>query len=191
MKVDLVGTATIFSNVSATLTQKAMGLTLIGLGNISGTGNGLANVITGNSGANTLDGLAGADRLFGNGGADTLSGGGGKDKLQGGTGGDTLSGNAGADIFIFKTLAEISGDRITDFVAGTEKIDLSGIDAVAGGADNAFAFGGQAFAGAGSVRFVQGSGETSVEIDMTGNGVADYVLKLTGLHTLAATDFIL
>jgi Ca2+-binding RTX toxin-like protein len=40
-------------------------LTLIGVSNINGTGNGLANRITGNSGINTLDGGLGVDILIG------------------------------------------------------------------------------------------------------------------------------
>lgn len=50
-------------------------LTLIGIADIDGTGNGLNNGITGNAGANVLSGGAGNDRLAGLGGADTLIGG--------------------------------------------------------------------------------------------------------------------
>nr|WP_274534483.1 Ig-like domain-containing protein [Methylobacterium sp. Leaf85] len=46
-------------------------LTLTGTGNINGTGNSLANVITGNDGANILNGGTGADRLIGGVGSDT------------------------------------------------------------------------------------------------------------------------
>ena len=46
-------------------------LTLTGTGNINGTGNGVANVITGNSGNNRLDGGAGADTMIGGDGNDT------------------------------------------------------------------------------------------------------------------------
>jgi len=55
-------------------------LTVTGTGDISGTGNALANIIKGNSGKNTLSGL---------GGDDTLSGGRGNDMLSGGAGSDT------------------------------------------------------------------------------------------------------
>ncbi|WP_031252170.1 calcium-binding protein, partial [Mesorhizobium sp. LNHC209A00] len=48
-------------------------LTLTGTGNLAGTGNALANVITGNTGNNTLAGLGGADALIGDAGTDTAS----------------------------------------------------------------------------------------------------------------------
>jgi Ca2+-binding RTX toxin-like protein len=71
------------------------------------TGNDFSHTIQGNNGANVLTGGSGADTLFGYGGSDTLSGGGGADK------------------FVF---AHGTGqDTIGDFVAGTDKIDLTAI----------------------------------------------------------------
>ena len=52
------GTDLVQSSVSFTLGTNVDNLTLTGSGNINGTGNGDANVITGNSGNNTLDGGA-------------------------------------------------------------------------------------------------------------------------------------
>jgi hypothetical protein len=74
--------------------------------------------------------------------ADTIVGGAGADRIAGGintaTLGDILTGGAGADIFFWRTRAEaidasLTGggtvatemDRITDFVAGTDKIQLN------------------------------------------------------------------
>ncbi len=74
--------------------------------------------------------------------ADTIVGGAGADRIAGGINtaalGDILTGGAGADIFFWRTRAEaidasLTGggliatemDRITDFVAGTDKIQLN------------------------------------------------------------------
>jgi Ca2+-binding RTX toxin-like protein len=66
------GTDAVFSTVSYTLTANVETLVLQGGGNLSGTGNALANSIFGNSGGNTLDGGAGADVLTGGAGNDTF-----------------------------------------------------------------------------------------------------------------------
>ncbi len=80
------GTDTILATISFDLGSAGVlgdveRLTLVGTGNIGGTGNGLANVITGNAGNNLLDG---------NGGSDTLAGGLGDDTYVT-DGGDTIT----------------------------------------------------------------------------------------------------
>ncbi len=54
-----------------------------------------------------------------------LSGGDGNDLLIGGAAADTLTGGAGADTFVFQTNGQ--NDRITDFTAGEDHIDLSSL----------------------------------------------------------------
>jgi len=67
------------SSVDFALSAYLENLTLSGDGPVSGTGNGLDNILIGNSAANALDGGAGNDSLDGGAGADTLVGGSGND----------------------------------------------------------------------------------------------------------------
>lgn len=63
-------------------------LTLTGTADLSGTGNGVDNVLTGNSGDNALNGAWGNDVIYGMAGDDTLQDTKGTDTLVGGTGND-------------------------------------------------------------------------------------------------------
>ena len=65
------GTDTVRSSVDWTLGANFENLELTGLGNINGTGNSVANMLTGNGGDNVLDGGAGADSMAGGAGNDT------------------------------------------------------------------------------------------------------------------------
>ena len=107
------GVDTVQSTISFNLsnTTRVLGsvekLTLLGTGNISGTGNGLNNVLTGNAGANALNGVAGADNMRGGAGNDVYAAQcleqryhrqRRRQRLNGGTGADTLNGGAGNDL---------------------------------------------------------------------------------------------
>jgi Ca2+-binding RTX toxin-like protein len=91
-------------------------------------------------------GGVGADALTGGAYADRLIGGWGDDDIQGGGGADRLRGGSGDDAFVYKHVADariVAGEpreRIGDFAPGEDVIDLSAIDAVPGGGDNAFRF---------------------------------------------------
>lgn len=65
------GTDTVISAVSVALGSDLEILRLVGAGDVHGTGNALANLITGNACANRLEGAAGADTLLGGLGDDT------------------------------------------------------------------------------------------------------------------------
>jgi Ca2+-binding RTX toxin-like protein len=100
-------------------------LTLLGTGNLTGTGNASDNRIIGNSGNNTLVGGAGDD---------LVNGGAGNDVISGGTGHDQVFGGAGNDVFTY-TDADFGGasgvlgdnsDDFFDYSAG-DSFDLTGL----------------------------------------------------------------
>lgn len=145
----------------------------LGTASLSLTGNGLNNVITGNNGAN---GITGGD------GVDTLNGGGGNDTLIGGSGNDRLTGGAGSDLFVF-TDTDRSRDTITDFVSGTDKIDLGWWVTEMGGASFHF-IGSAAFSHhAGEGRYVNGT----FLLDANGDGYADLIIG--SIYKIGAGDF--
>jgi len=153
---------------------------------------------SGNAAANRLEGNAEANRLSGLDGNDTLLGGWGDDTLDGGAGVDQLIGGVGADVFRIATLTDStlgSADRVVDFRAAEgDRLDLSGVDAVAGTAgDEAFTWLGQsAFTGnAGELRWELTGSALRLLGDVNGDGVADLEVILTGVSTLSAADLVL
>ena len=164
-------------------------------------GNAANNVLDGKAGGDIISALGGNDRIFGGLGADTIYGGTGQDVM---TGGNTITGGDGArDTFVFVGTNE-SGpaagtrDWITDFTEGTaataDRINLATIDAVSTVAGNQlFAWIGTAvFSGvAGQLRYAVSGLNTIVTGDVNGDKAADFSVALSGVHTLAATDFVL
>ena len=105
-----------------------------GSGGDSLTGTAKADSINGEDGADTLNGGSGADLLWGGAGHDRLLGGSGNDTLIGGADADVLFGGAGSDIFRFasvsdsyRTATASHADRIGDFDAAHDTIDVSGL----------------------------------------------------------------
>ena len=146
------------------------------------------NTITGNDGANILTGGGGSDYLRGLGGDDILDGGRGQDFLEGG---------AGADTFRFEFASDSalgSGDAIYDFASGTDRIDLSLIDANSNEAGNhAFTWiGSTSFSGkAGELRTESIGNTTHVLGDVNGDGIADLHIILYNCPTVTGGDFVL
>ncbi|MBP2296818.1 Calx-beta domain-containing protein [Azospirillum rugosum] len=145
------------------------------------TGTDGKDTLTGGAGCDTINGGSGDDLLLGMDGNDSLSGGTGDDTLDGGAGGDSLSGGAGNDTFRFSSLADVSGDTITDFAQG-DRLDLTGLGAVFIG-DGAFT-GNYNNLGPAQVRYRLDFGSTVLEIDSNGDGMSDRSFSLTGNHAL-------
>lgn len=144
--------------------------------------------------------LAGAsnDTIYAGGNNDYIDGGDGNDVLAGGWGVDTLVGGAGADRFQFRSnhsgSTENAADRILDFSqAEGDIIDLSAIDAIVGGTDDAFTFiSDAAFSGtAGELRVYAGETGLFVAGDVDGDGNADFIIAVDGVTDLTAADFLL
>ena len=122
------------------------------------------------------------DSLFGNALANVINGGKGK---------DTMTGGGGADYFKFSAITD-SGkatgarDYITDFVNGTDKIDLANFA-------GSFVFKGTgAFTHtAHEVNYAKIGSNTILSIDADGNGLLDFQIELAGLHNITASDFLL
>jgi serralysin len=151
----------------------------------------------GGSGNDTLTASDTGCTLSGGGGNDTLIGGAGNDKLIGGSGVDNLTGGNSGDTFVFllgnSSAASGQHDRITDFLSGTDHIDLSGYDAISstGGYDQFKFLATAAFDGAaGELNYFYNSstGVTTLQGDTNGDGVADFAIDLTGNVSISLSD---
>jgi len=145
------------------------------------------DTLYGGSGDDTLRGQTAAAEgqfgtwpitFYGGSGSDTIIGGNNTDILVGGYGADTLTGGGNIDTFVFNSTLD-TGDRITDFLYGAEKLDFRGIDA------NSALAGDQAFlwshdgAAANSLWAVRDGVNTIVFGDSDGNlGTAEFMLTL-------------
>jgi Ca2+-binding RTX toxin-like protein len=162
-------------------------------------GNAGNDVISGNAGDDTLLGNQGNDWLLGGLGNDMLNGGIGNDVLYGGRGADTIYGDQGSDI--------LSGDFGADSLYGGTGGDTFYFEARTAGVegDGSFAsdtiqdFGASDtllfdnYAAQAKLVFTQSGVDTTVAMDIDGNGTADYtivtVLNALKANVLAASSF--
>jgi Ca2+-binding RTX toxin-like protein len=181
-EIDGEGSDTIQSEVSFTMADgsNVENLTLIGIRDVSGTGNALANELTGNDASNAL------------------SGGAGEDRLAGGESRDTLTGGADADTFVFAAPSD-GIDRILDFVSGEDMLEISALgfggNLVAGSPPTVvMATGASTAVGGADGYFIlddDGPNLGSLYWDATGGSGDDavQVAILTSVTSLAASDF--
>ncbi|HYI49007.1 MAG TPA: DVUA0089 family protein, partial [Allosphingosinicella sp.] len=123
-------------------------------------------------------------------------GGSGQDTLIANQVANSLTGNAGSDLFRWMASGDAGtgalADTITDFLRGTDKIDLSAIDAIpaTGGNDDFTFIGTTAFHNvAGEVRYEVTGGHAHVFADLDGNGTSDMEIIVSNVIILAGTDF--
>jgi Ca2+-binding RTX toxin-like protein len=120
--------------------------------------------------------------LTGTAGRDTLTGTAGNDTITGGSGADTITGGAGADRILYTSMRD-AADVVTDFIPGSDTIDLTALLASIGVAKPIAISGGH-------VRVINGPGGALVQIDADGTagpGAARLLLTLTGV-TAALID---
>ena len=156
------------------------------------------------------DKLKGIENLRGSAHADTLTGDSEDNILEGGAGADKLTGGTGADTFVFgqdsvvpnpttKDALDEETDTVTDFSQTQgDKLDFRGLkehSLFRGGERLSFlAREEAAFTNVkGQVRYDQNDekDETYVQVDLDGNGVADFQVTLDDSLTLTAADLML
>lgn len=181
------GTDTVLS----TLAYYHLGATLENVTLISDAlnadGNNLANIMIGNAHDNVL---------LGGRGNDTLSGGDGNDTLWGGENADTMTGGNGSDTFVFATVFDSTTaamDHITDMSQAQDRLDLSRIDAdVDTDGDQAFHLVSHFTFNAGELvlNYNIGTDETTMLLDLNGDGAADFALLMNG-HITSTSGWLL
>jgi len=146
-----------------------------GFGN-SGTISNIEDVFGSNFNDN-LTGDAVGNSLFGAAGDDVISGGDGDDFIDGDAGSDTLTGGAGSDIFAFFNYAGSFTDTIIDF-STDDWIDLNASNINEGFLPSFI--GETAFSNiAGELRYEKVGGQTLLQLDINGDGVADELLTIS------------
>lgn len=178
------GTVAVDLTVGQGFAGDAAGDQLVGIENLAGSG--FNDRLRGDRVANEIVGGAGNDLIQGERANDTL---------RGDEGADTLVGGANNDVFRYHELNDSFlglEDFIADFTQGQDVIDLRAIDAVVGGGDDPFFFGGAVFNGiAGElIAFFVGS-NTRVQGDVNGDGAADLSILVAGNIPFVPVDFLL
>ena len=153
-----------------------------------GSGN---DVLHGGTGTDTLYGGLDHDTLFGGSGSDTVFGDAGNDLLVGGFGADRLTGGSGNDVFRFLDTRD-TGDFITDFSRGSDKIDLSMFKANGANYDFDAPVNASKFAvGRDLIWFYDGNNTVILGNTDADPNTAEFMLTLAGRVTLGSSDFLL
>jgi Ca2+-binding RTX toxin-like protein len=168
-------------------TSAAGDLAAGGAGNDSIYGGDGADTVYAGLGDDFIGGGAGNDLIVAGAGSNRMFGGIGNDTIVAGTGKDVMTGGPGADVFVFNTAASAGigagRDVITDFTHGVDDIDLRALHT---------SFNGTAgLVGGGTASFFYFADGGLLIGDQNGDGVADWVVELSGAPTITADDFLL
>jgi Ca2+-binding RTX toxin-like protein len=162
-----------------------------------GFGINLSAVTQGTEGFNITN-TGKATILIGSGLDDAIIGGSGNDTLKGGLGNDILTGGAGKDIFVFdKTPNQNTNiDTITDFVSGTDKINLSkfifnGFIKAGKLTDSQFSLANESLTASDRIIYDSNSGTLSYDSDGSGTAtpIQIAIIGISSHPTLSFNDF--
>ena len=159
--------------------------------------NGAGQVNNSLSIAHEVTGIAGVSNVIenaiGSAQADTLIGNSAANRLTGGSGADTLTGGGSTDVFFFASIAQ-GGDTITDFVSGTDRIEVYSANfgnlAVGTLANSRFVSGAAPAALDGNAVFLYNSSNGQLTFDSNGSaaGGTTSIALLSGGASLNAGD---
>jgi uncharacterized delta-60 repeat protein len=186
LKAAWVATSDSFNDGTANLITKGMAVDL------SGITEGLGWNVTNSGAAATIKGTQFNDRLTGGSGNDILLGGAGNDVLSGGKGLDFLTGGTGNDTFRFG--GDVKTDHITDFLSGTDRIELDNLVFKALLTEgqlsaNQFAQGATATTATQRIVYDQPTGNLWYDVDGSGKKAAVLIAVLDNHVQIAHTDF--
>ena len=141
-----------------------------------------------------IAGTNAAETLIGTSGSEVITSYGGNDKLNGKGGIDLLSGGAGNDAFVFNTtITAASKTTISDFVSGSDRIDLSSAiltNLPAGNVSkDAFWIGTAAHDSTDRLIYNDKTGVLTYDSDGSGSGAAIEIATLSNGANLLHSDF--
>lgn len=177
-----------------TLTTGASNIGTISAGSATGNLNLTGVTYSTTSGATITTG-SGADQVTGSGFADTINTGAGNDVVNGSAGADTITLGAGADTVNYTAVSQSNAtgtDTITDFVSGTDIINVGGLGVTNyAGTQASFATAQGALVGGGTVSAVFQADAKTLWVDRDGNGTLDsndFRVVMSSVSNLAASS---
>ena len=192
LKGDAGGSDTVESEITFVLGANLENLTLIGIADVSGTGNAAANILIGNDGDNLLNGGAGADKMSGGKGDDTYIQDNAADEISevGGDANDELRTNQALFVvedgiehysFLGAAALDFTADGAANRISGTKAADnidgAGGDDSLNGNGGNDTLTGGigndSLNGGAGADSLIGGDGNDIYVVDSAGDKIDD------------------